>query len=517
MSVVRELLAKFGVDFDAKGANKAETGIGALQDKLEKFASVAAGSALIGGVFRFGQSIAEWGNELTNSAAALGMSTESLLAWRSAGEQVGMTAEDIKGAFNALTANIASAAAGSADAARSFTTLGVDLRDTNGELKTTDQLMAETAAAIAAMPNPTERSAMALRLLGEQGARLIPLFADGTGRIDEIRATIRDLYGEDLANLGQQSQRFQQQMGRMNMGIDALKTRIGLALLPTLSNLVEGVAKIATGFGKLTRGTHAVEIALGILTVAATAAGIAMIEPFLPALAVAALIAAAIGVVVLIVDDLIAMFTGGESVIAEFIDTLFGVGTAKEVVETLTAVWDGLVEAIENTPEALRFIRDTWVDIFNSISASWTAFTDRMVARWTAVKTGFVDGIRFIRDTWLEIFAAVSAKASEFFDFLDEGWEGIKSTIQRLASVVGIDVNLTSTPRARPPAAPPPTAPSAGSSTSTNSVRQNNTTTVVVQGASNPQATARAVTAEISRTRAQELRAARNALVPVED
>jgi len=119
--------------------------------------------------------------------------------------------------------------------------------------------------------------------------------------------------------------------------LKTLGVRAARTVLPQLEKLLRWAKDGITWFTKVSQETHILEAAMYTL---AAVAGILAAEFYaafiLPAAAIAALI--------LLVDDLVVTFEGGDSVIRDFVDGLFGIGTTEEAVrvvkDLITAIAD---------------------------------------------------------------------------------------------------------------------------------------------------------------------------------
>lgn len=93
-----------------------------------------------------------------------------------------------------------------------------------------------------------------------------------------------------------------------------LAIKIGQALLPAATKLVHIATSIIDRFMLLARNTKVLETGLVVLGTIAAAVGAAMLAPFLPAILAAGALTAAVGAVILVVEDLYQFITGGRSV-----------------------------------------------------------------------------------------------------------------------------------------------------------------------------------------------------------
>jgi hypothetical protein len=128
---------------------------------------------------------------------------------------------------------------------------------------------------------------------------------------------------------------------RLKAGLRDVGTEMGMAVLPIIERVVNWTSGAIKAFKEWAEGTQVLKATMVVLGIAAAAVGAAMLAPFLlPAAAVLALI--------LLVDELWNLFTGGKSVIGEYIDTLGGLGTVDEFVRNHKAGIDVLAEAWRN-------------------------------------------------------------------------------------------------------------------------------------------------------------------------
>src|SRR5688572_23525187 len=124
--MLRELLAKFGIEVDDGALKKADAGIDKTKGKILDLGELAsglggafAGAALIGGVAHFTQGLIDLGSELDDQSNRLGISASELQGWRFVAGQAGASAEELGSGLKILTKNIADAAEGGA-AAKEF-------------------------------------------------------------------------------------------------------------------------------------------------------------------------------------------------------------------------------------------------------------------------------------------------------------------------------------------------------------------------------------------------------------
>jgi hypothetical protein len=66
--------------------------------------------------------------------------------------------------------------------------MGIALRDQSGNLRRSEDLLADVADAFARIEHPAERVRVAFKLFDSEGVALVNLLADGSGALEEMRA-----------------------------------------------------------------------------------------------------------------------------------------------------------------------------------------------------------------------------------------------------------------------------------------------------------------------------------------
>ena len=357
MAVLREILARFGVDFDDRELKRGAASVDNLADRIRNFAGVAAAAAVGTGVGIFLNSIREAGTEIANVSQQMGLSTRALQQWRFVAADAGLDAGDLFGGFGAIADNAANAAEGTGDMADAFKKLGVDVKDSSGQLKGIEQLIPEMADGFSKLTNETEKSNIAQTIAGDDGLRLLGVFRRGSAGIEELRKEFEKL-GAGMSDEGiERSRELTAEFGKLGIVFDAIKGQIAQAVFPQLSRLTRGLREVIGETVGMVRGTRIVEAAFGVLGAAAVALAIRIAIAFAPAIASFVGIAVAVGVAVLAIDDLIALFSGGESVIGAFVDKVFGIGSAQKMVETLTRWWDRMTDALNRIDNQVDLVR----------------------------------------------------------------------------------------------------------------------------------------------------------------
>ena len=138
--------------------------------------AAAACSAAIGALaVKSGQ----WADELNTLSKVYSVSTRDLQMYAGASELVDVDTKTLLGSMQKMKKTMSSAASGTKSSLEAYKSLGVSVKDSNGNLRDSNEVFAETIEALGGIKNATERDAIAMKIFGRSAAQLNPLIEDG--------------------------------------------------------------------------------------------------------------------------------------------------------------------------------------------------------------------------------------------------------------------------------------------------------------------------------------------------
>lgn len=194
-----------------------------------------------------------------------GIAVESLSALRYAGEVVGTPMEALATSTRVLAKNMAEAAGGNKELARTFAAVGVAVKNSDGSLRSQDAVLLDLADKFRGYEDSTEKAALAQKIFGKAGQEMIPLLNQGGDSIRKLREEAEALgavYGGELAR---QAAEFNDNLKRMQLAGEAAGAAIAGRLLPTLNDLAAAFIESKKGGSSL-----ADALGTGLLTVLQT-------------------------------------------------------------------------------------------------------------------------------------------------------------------------------------------------------------------------------------------------------
>ena len=136
---------------------------------------------------------ADYGDKIDKMAIRTGLGREQLQELQHVANTTGVNFDSLTRATIRLGQNLLDAEGKTGGTASIIERLGIQIRDSSGNVRDMDDLFGETIEALSRMDNEVERNTAALRLLGRQGQELIPILDAGGAEVDRLRREAREL------------------------------------------------------------------------------------------------------------------------------------------------------------------------------------------------------------------------------------------------------------------------------------------------------------------------------------
>lgn len=261
-----ECLQSLGDKLGIKLPDSARASLDKLGKLDKSFLAVATGAgAAVAAIVKIEKQLislttqsAETMEKLSNAASSGGMSIQSAQEWDHVLRSVGSSLESAGGDLAQLQVKITEAAKGTGEAKEIFDKLRISVADSNGALKSTDQLLPELVEKLQRMGDTTERNAVANKLLGGTGTALIPIL-NKTG--DELQALIEEkkqmgvLSEKEVADL----KRTAEAQRKYTEAIEASKDQIAGEYAPAVADLYSASADAITSVSKMLKKSGVLE------------------------------------------------------------------------------------------------------------------------------------------------------------------------------------------------------------------------------------------------------------------
>lgn len=376
MAIVNELITKFGFVGDLAPQETFNANLKASIGLLAGLGAAISGSAA--GIAGWVTSVSASIDPLVQFGRETGIAVETIQTLGYAASVNGSSVDALQASLGEMTKRVGEfVSTGEGEAKDVASRLGLQFKNLNGEVKSSDAIFRELADKLHGMSQAEKFSVLdkmgidrsMVQLLSMTGEEISSLQnkAEALGVVTQDQADQFAAYNDSLTTLGK--------------GFDGIKFQVAVGFVPVLKDLVDGftdfliankdliknglahlgeiifsvmgmIRRFLPIIGLITTGFVAWKIAaIGLRTVLATI--------FSPVV----LITAAIVAVVLVIDDLLTAMEGGQSVIADFFKDNWGI----DIVPALKAAKAALMAFIDYAINVFKPLADAIASMFKMV------------------------------------------------------------------------------------------------------------------------------------------------------
>lgn len=205
-------------------------------------AAIATGAAVgAAALVKTATSAAETTDKIDKMSQKIGISREAYQELDFICSQSGTSVDSLQGGLKKLTAQMTSASQGGKTASAAFEKLGLSITDSNGQLKSQEDMMFEAMSALQGVENQTEKAALATQLFGRSGSELMPLLNGTSGSIEEMKQQAHDLglvLSDESVDAGV---KLTDTMDQTKRAFSSIVTQVGVKVMPVIQKALEFV------------------------------------------------------------------------------------------------------------------------------------------------------------------------------------------------------------------------------------------------------------------------------------
>jgi hypothetical protein len=224
-------------DAFTKAFNKLTSHLGVIGKAA--LATSGAVTAVTGTLFAMTKSTADAYDKFDSLSKKMGVTTEFVSKMSVVSELANVEFGALTGSLDKLQMNLGQAADGTGTAGEALRKLGISITNTNGELKTSEDILPELADAFEDIKSATERSRVAQELFGRGGTEMIKILKDGRKGLEEM--------GDEAEAMGlvvgkqaaANAEKFNDALFKCKGVLQGLQHVIGEALMPVITGLAE--------------------------------------------------------------------------------------------------------------------------------------------------------------------------------------------------------------------------------------------------------------------------------------
>lgn len=175
-------------------------------------------------------------DQLAKLSQKVDISVEDLAGWGHALDLAGASQDALQKSAKSLASQMVDASFGLLESQRNFKVLNLEIRNSDGSLRSVNSLLLELADKYAMASDKTAILGLMTKLLGRSAQDMIPVFKDGRAALEAMIAEGKAL-NPVTAESARQAEAFNDDMRRLEKSLAAVGIRILNDVLPMMSEL----------------------------------------------------------------------------------------------------------------------------------------------------------------------------------------------------------------------------------------------------------------------------------------
>jgi hypothetical protein len=225
-----------------------------------------------------------YASELLSMSDATGLSTDTLQEFEHVARTAGVSSEAFLGAVQKLSPKLADIQSGSGEAAKAMDTLGISVSNSDGTLRSMDDLLPEIIGKLNKVEDVNQRNAIASDIFGKKLKDVAPVLSMTSEQLDAVRKSAHETGKVMSKDSIQSAEAFRLSVDNLKKDFSMLGMEIGSAFIPILRDQVmpliqntiipavkwmaDGIKGLATWFGNLNPTLQKAGIAFGAIAIA---------------------------------------------------------------------------------------------------------------------------------------------------------------------------------------------------------------------------------------------------------
>ncbi|HHR5464418.1 TPA: hypothetical protein ACS5PI_002065 [Salmonella enterica subsp. enterica] len=417
MAIVNELITKFGFIGNLAPQETFNANLKASIGLLAGLGAAIAGSAA--GVAGWVTSVSQSIDPMVQFSRETGVAIETIQTLGYAASVNGSSVDALQNSLSEMTTRVGEfVSTGEGEAKDVVDMLGLQFKDLNGQVKSSDVIFRELADKLHGMSQAEKFSVLDKMGIDRSMVQLLSRTGEEIGALQDKAAAL----GVVTQAQADQFAAYNDSLTTLSKGFDGIKFQVAIGFVPVLKDLIDGFTDFLSANKDLIKNglSHLGEIIFSVM---------GMIRRFLPIVAAitiafaawwlvtgglatvmgvlmspVVLITAAILGVILVIDDLLTAMEGGQSVIADFFKDNWGI----DIVPALKAAKEALMAFIHYAIDVFRPLADAIVSMFKLVWHLITgAFTGDFQGAMNDAQDVFNSLIAFISGAFVVVGDAV--------------------------------------------------------------------------------------------------------------
>ena len=220
-----------------------------LTGSIRSLHGAIIGAVVMGGFAALINRSIDLADQIGKTSAKLGIGAEALQELRYAASLAGIEQRTLDMGLQRFTRRTAEAAKGTGEAKEALKQLGISIKDQNGNIRKTEDMMGDLADAFRGVGDPAERLRLAFKLFDSEGVAMVNMLVQGKDALDETRQHARSLGIVIEEDLIRNAEAAQDELDTLSKVISANLTKAVLGLAPAISDASSYLAEFAADAG----------------------------------------------------------------------------------------------------------------------------------------------------------------------------------------------------------------------------------------------------------------------------
>ena len=177
--------------------NSVNRNVNSTQVAMKKLAGAFAGVFAVRQLAMFGKETLALADSIGKVSDSIGVSTEFLQKYQFAAQQSGLATEEFNKGMQNFTKMVGQAQLRTTEAGRTLEKLGVQVKNTDGTVKSAEEVFVELFEALDGVGSQFEKNAILADLMGRAGVKLAVMGKDGAEAMKELAESATGVIPED--------------------------------------------------------------------------------------------------------------------------------------------------------------------------------------------------------------------------------------------------------------------------------------------------------------------------------
>lgn len=193
-------------------------------------------------------------DKMDELSGRIGVTTERLSQLAYAAKLNGVELEGLTGGLKKLSVNSVEAANGNKELKQIFDAFGISLKNTDGTMRSSDQLLVDVAESLKDVTDTTQLTAIAVKLFGKSGEEMVPMLKQGAEGIKKLTDEADSLGATMSSKASAEAARFNDNLDRLQTLAGGSAKALVSELLPALNSVSEALISARKSNGSLSDG-----------------------------------------------------------------------------------------------------------------------------------------------------------------------------------------------------------------------------------------------------------------------